>query len=108
REKDIQSLRLEIEAHATREHQLEAALTGLRDQLLAAEQQREDSQRALYLAHRGVSELAGQLQSQQGRLDSARGRIERIEAELAQLAGNLDAGHEQAREARQRVEAAVA
>ncbi|MGV8923346.1 MAG: chromosome segregation protein SMC [Thermomonas sp.] len=108
RGKDIQSLRVEIEGHVTRERELEAALTGLRDQLLAAEQQREDSQRALYLAHRGVSELAGQLQSQQGRLDSARGRIERIETELAQLASTLDAGHEQAREARQRIETAVA
>ncbi|MDQ3160870.1 MAG: chromosome segregation protein SMC, partial [Pseudomonadota bacterium] len=48
------------------------------------------------------------LQSQQGRLDSARGRIQRIESELAQLATNLDAGHEQAREARQRIETAVA
>ena len=107
REKDIQSLRVEIEGHVLRERELEAVLTTLRDQLLAAEQQREDSQRALYLAHRGVSELAGQLQSQQGRLDSARGRIERIETELSQLASNLDAGHEQAREARQRVETAV-
>ena len=108
REKDIQSLRFEIQGHVTRERELDAALTALRDQLLAAEQQREDAQRVLYLAHRGVSELAGQLQSQQGRLDSARGRIERIEAELAQLATTLEAGNEQAREARQRVETAVA
>jgi chromosome segregation protein len=108
REKDIQSLRIEIEGHVSRERELEAALTSLRDQLLAAEQQREDAQRALYLAHRGVSELAGQLQSQQGRLDSARGRIERIDAELAQLETTLQGGREQVREARQRVEAAVA
>ena len=107
REKDIQSLRVEIEGHVSRERELEGALSSLRDQLLAFEQQREDSQRALFLAHRGVSELAGQLQSQQGRLDSARGRIERIETELAQLVSNLDAGHEQAREARQRIETAV-
>ncbi|MGV8944231.1 chromosome segregation protein SMC [Thermomonas sp.] len=108
REKDIQSLRVEIERHVTRERELDAALTSLRDQLLAAEQHREDAQRALYLAHRGVAELAGQLQSHQGRLDSARGRIERIETELAQLASTLEAGHAQAREARQRVETAVA
>ncbi len=107
REKDIQSLRVEIEGHVVRERELEAALTSLRDQLLVAEQQREDAQRALYLAHRGVAELAGQLQSQQGRLDSARGRIERIDAELAQLASTLEGGNEQAREARQRVETAV-
>jgi chromosome segregation protein len=84
--REIQSLRGEIDGCSERERELEALLTRLRDQLLAAEQQREDAQRALYLAHRGVSELAGQLQSQQGKLESARNRIERIDAELAQLA----------------------
>ena len=108
REKDIQSLRAEIERHVARERELESGLTHLRDQLLAAEQQREDAQRALYLAHRGVSELAGQLQSQQGRLDSARSRIERIDADLEQLAAVLETGREQVRDARKRVEEAVA
>jgi chromosome segregation protein len=108
REKDIQSLRAEIEQHVARERELESGLTELRDQLLAAEQQREDAQRALYLAHRGVSELAGQLQSQQGRLESARGRIGRIDGELEQLAATLEAGREQVRDARHRVEDAVA
>ena len=108
REKEIQSLRSDIEGHVARERALETASTELRAHLLAAEQQREDAQRALYLAHRSVSELAGQLQSQQGRLDSARSRIERIETELTQLASALDDGHEQAREARQRVEDAIA
>ena len=74
---------------------------------MSAEQQREDAQRALYLAHRGVSELAGQLQSQQGRLDSARGRIEKIDAETAQLAETLKSSGEQAREARTKLEDAV-
>ena len=108
REKDIQSLRADIEAHVARERELESGLTQMRDQMLAAEQQREDAQRALYLAHRGVSELAGQLQSQQGKLDSARNRIERIDADLSQLAATLESGQEQAREARQRVEDAIA
>ena len=108
REKDIQSLRADIDAHVARERELESGLTRLRDQMLAAEQQREDAQRALYLAHRGVSELAGQLQSQQGKLDSARNRIERIDADLSQLAATLESGQDQAREARQRVEDAIA
>ena len=107
REKEIQSLRVEIDGHVNRERELESLLTRLRDQLLAAEQQREDAQRALYLAHRGVSELAGQLQSQQGKLESARNRIERIDAELAQLAATLETAQEQSREARHRVEQAV-
>ena len=108
REREIQSLRGEIETLQVRERELDSSLTQLRDRLLAAEQQREEAQRALYLAHRSVSELAGQLQSQQGRLDSARGRIETIEAELAQLAATLDSSREQSREARSRLEDAVA
>ncbi|MFT4179036.1 MAG: chromosome segregation protein SMC [Thermomonas sp.] len=107
REKDIQSLRAQIEQHIARERELESLLTQLRDQALAAEQQREDAQRSLYLAHRGVSELAGQLQSQQGRLESARTRIERIDAELAQLDEALEAGKQEAAEARIRIEDAV-
>ena len=107
REKEIQSLRADIERHVARERELESLLTQLRDQALAAEQHREDAQRALYMAHRGVSELAGQLQSQQGRLENARNRIGRIDAELVQLAEALDGGRQQAREARQQVEHAV-
>ncbi|KGM57258.1 chromosome segregation protein SMC [Lysobacter arseniciresistens ZS79] len=107
REREIQTLRGDIETLQAREQELESTLTQLRDRLLAAEQQREDAQRTLYMAHRSVSELAGQLQSQQGRLDSARGRIEKIEAELAQLTESLDAAREQGREARSRQEEAV-
>ncbi|MDV3254511.1 MAG: chromosome segregation protein SMC [Lysobacter sp.] len=107
REREIQSLRVDIETLQAREQELESSLTQLRDRLLAAEQQREDAQRTLYMAHRSVSELAGQLQSQQGRLDSARGRIEKIDAELAQLSESLEAAREQGREARSRQEEAV-
>ena len=107
REREIQSLRAEIETLQTREAELEERLANLRDQLLAAEQQREDAQRALYLAHRGVSELAGQLQSQQGRVESTRHRIDKIDQEIAQLVETLDGSREQAREARLRLEEAV-
>ncbi|MBP7465609.1 MAG: chromosome segregation protein SMC, partial [Pseudoxanthomonas sp.] len=107
REREIQSLRAGIDELQQREAALEERLVQLRDRLLASEQQREDAQRQLYLAHRSVSELAGQLQSQQGRMDSARQRIERIEAELAQLVQTLDGSREQAREARSRLEEAI-
>jgi chromosome segregation protein len=108
REREIQSLRAEIEHLQAREAELERGISAWRDRLLAAEQQREDAQRALYLAHRSVSELAGQLQSQQGRLESARGRIEKIDAESGQLVETLDSSRDQSREARARLEDAVA
>src|SRR5690606_26114037 len=104
---EIQGLRERIEQLQAREAELEAAMASGRERLLAAEQAREDVQRQLHLAHRGVSELAGRLQGQQGRLDAARNRIERIDAELAQLGESLTGSAEQAREARGRLEAAV-
>ncbi|GAA5072535.1 chromosome segregation protein SMC [Lysobacter panacisoli] len=107
REREIQTLRGDIETLQARERELESLLVQLRDRTLAAEQQREDAQRTLYMAHRSVSEIAGQLQSQQGRLDNARSRIEKIDAELAQIAQGLEAAQDQAREARARQEEAV-
>ncbi|MFT3756704.1 MAG: chromosome segregation protein SMC [Pseudoxanthomonas sp.] len=107
REREIQSLRSEIEQLQQREQELERGIVAWRDRLLAAEQQREDAQRALYHAHRSVSELAGQLQSQQGRVEAARTRIDRIDGELRQLSETLDNSREQASEARGRLEEAV-
>ncbi|CBA16228.1 chromosome segregation protein SMC [Xanthomonas albilineans] len=107
REREIQTLRGQIDALQEREAELERRLADMRDQLLAGEQQREDAQRQLYLAHRSVSELAGQLQSQQGKVDAARTRIERIEIEIAQLLETLDSSGTQARQARSKLEDAV-
>lgn len=107
REREIFSLREQIDTLQEREAELENRLAGFRDQLLAGEQQREDAQRQLYLAHRSVSELGGQLQSQQGKVEAARTRIDRIEGELSQLLENLDASREQVREARGRLDDAV-
>ena len=107
REREIQTLRADIETLQQREAELDRGISSMRDQMLAAEQQREDAQRTLYMAHRNVSELAGQLQSQQGRLDSARHRIEKIDAELALLIETLDNSAQQARESRSRLEDAV-
>lgn len=107
REREIVSLREQIDTLQEREAELENRLAGFRDQLLAGEQQREDAQRQLYVAHRSVSELGGQLQSQQGKVEAARTRIDRIEGELSQLLETLDASREQVREARARLDEAV-
>ncbi len=107
REREIQSLRAEIDQFQHREAELGRGISAWRDRLLVAEQQREDAQRASYLAHRSVSELAGQLQSQQGKVESARNRIEKIDAEMAQLVETLDSSREQAREARSKLEDAI-
>jgi len=108
REREIQQLRAEIATFAKREAELVDALAALCTQLKDAEQKREDTQRTLYLTHRSVAELAGQLQSQQGRLDSASARSQQLDAELAQLAQTLQQSHADASEARARLGDAVA
>ena len=52
--------------------------------------------------------MAGQLQSQRGRIDGARERMARVAGELEELERKLGADREQTREARGRLEAAVA
>jgi len=108
REREIVALRQEIELLAQREAEINAELANLRSQLLQAEQLREDAQRSLYLAHRSVSELAGQLQGQQGKLESAQARRRAIDVELAQLAVSSRAAQEGARDSRAALEQALA
>lgn len=108
REREIQSLRGEIEALQLQEKSLEEQIAGLRQRALEAEQSREEAQRGLYQAHRSVSELAGQLQSHKGRVESARGRLANIDSELAQITQFNEDGNAQAREAREKLETAIA
>ncbi|HMB56213.1 MAG TPA: chromosome segregation protein SMC [Arenimonas sp.] len=108
RESEIKALRAEIDALGKKEQTINEALTMMRDKLLEAEQHREDAQRTMYLSHRGVSELAGQMQGHKSRLESAQARVGHIDTELATLAQTLDESQTQIREARARLEQAVA
>ena len=108
REREIQQLRTEIASLVQRESVLVEAQAALQSRLLEAEQQREDAQRTLYLGHRNVAELAGQLQSQHGRLESASTRTQQLDAELAQLAQAMQQTHDGAGGARARLEVAIA
>jgi chromosome segregation protein len=108
RENEIRQLRADIDSLGKKELAINEALTLMRDRLLEAEQHREDAQRTLYLNHRGVSELVGQLQGSQSRLESAQARVTHIDRELTTLAQSLDEAQLQARESRGRLEQAVA
>jgi len=79
-----------------------------RQRRLDAEQARDDAQREQYGAHRRLAEIAGQLQSQRGRIDGAEERLRRVAMELEEIESKLDADREQVREARGRLEQAVA
>lgn len=107
RESEIRRVRAEIEALGAREQALQADLTASKDSLLQAEQQREDAQRSMYLAHRGVSELAGQIQGVQAKLQTAQGRITLIDGELDGAARTLEDAQIQIREARIRMQQAT-
>ena len=108
REAEIKQLRAQVERLASAEQRSNEASIGLRDRLLEAEQQREDAQRSMYLAHRGVSELGGQLQGLASRLETAQARLVRIEADQVGLSKSLADAQDQARESRTRLNEAVA
>lgn len=108
REREIRDLRARIERQSEQESELGEQITQCRHSVSEAEQQREDSQRALYLAHRSVAELAGQMQSQQGKLETAQARLLRIDSELTQLQQDTLGAQERAKDARQALELALA
>lgn len=103
-------LRLLAEQIGTLEAQLEESagqLETLRTSKFETERARDDAQRELYNAHRRQSELAGQLQSHRGKLETARARAEKINGELSDLAAQIDELQGQTREARARLDESV-
>ncbi len=108
REREIQELRQQIEAFATREADIGEQIAQLRADLAQAEQQREDAQRALYLAHRSVAELMGQMQGHQGKVEAARARLAHIDAETAGLQQTGAEAGVRVRDARGQLEHALA
>ncbi len=72
-----------------------------------AERVRDDAQRELYTAHRRLAEVAGQLQSHRGRIDSANERLLRVAHELEEVNTQVDSDRERSREARGRLDTAV-
>ena len=107
RESEIKRMRAEIQQLADTEKRLVSVLSEIKDKLLLAEHAREEAQRSLYLAHRSVSELSGQIQGAQSKLQSAQSRIAAIDAELQKSAGTLDEAQQQVRESRQRLQQAT-
>ncbi len=108
REREINSLRQELDALQKTADGLGAEIEALKTEKADAQLARDSAQQDLYTAHRRVAELAGQLQSHKGRIETAQGRLTRIEQEIAELQTRSDAGGEQARDARSRLEQAVA
>jgi len=107
REREIHTLKAQIDAAQTRVETLGRELDEFKARKADAERARDDAQRELYVAHRRVAELAGQLQSHRGKIETAQARLTRIDSESGELGAQLEAGQSQTREARARLEDAV-
>jgi len=107
RESEIKQLRELINQLAAAEKAAVAELADIKDRLAEAELAREEAQRSMYLAHRSVSELSGQIQGAQSKLQSAQSRIELIDAELRAAAQTMDEAQIQIGEARGRLQQAT-
>src|SRR6185312_3792870 len=90
REREIRTLTEQVAALEARIEECTSQLDDLRTRKFEAERARDDTQRELYNAHRRQSELAGQLQSHRGKLETARARGEKVAGELATLIEQLD------------------
>ena len=107
RERDLRWLTEQV---ATLEGQIDESsgqLDDLRTARFDAERARDDAQRELYNAHRRQSELAGQLQSHRGKVETARARADKVTGELSDLIEQLDELGGQTREARARLDESV-
>jgi len=80
REREIRLLAEQVVTLEARIEECTAQLDELRTRKFEAERARDDTQRELYNAHRRQSELAGQLQSHRGKLETARARGEKVAA----------------------------
>ena len=107
REREINALRDQVEALQERVDAHGAEIETLKAAKADAERARDDAQRELYVTHRRSAELAGQLQSQRGKIESAQARLAKVDAEIAELERRVEGEQEQTREARARLETAV-
>jgi chromosome segregation protein len=107
REREIQTLKQQIDAMQARVESLGSEIDGLKARKADAERARDDAQRELYVTHRRAAELAGQLQSQRGKLETAQARLAKVDQEIGELEIRVGADQAQTREARARLEQAV-
>ncbi len=107
RERELRTLGEQIATLETELKEAGVQMEQLRMRKFETERARDDTQRELYAAHRLQSELAGQLQSHRGKLETARARAEKVTGELVDLAGQLEEMQSQARDARARLNESV-
>jgi chromosome segregation protein len=108
REREIASLSQQRQSLEQQVADLAARADTLKGELADAELARDDAQRQLYMSHRRLAELSGQLQSHQGKIEAAQQRAQRIDQESGELKTKLTEVEGQTRESRARMDQAVA
>jgi chromosome segregation protein len=107
REREIRVLTEQTESLEAQIEEATERLDTLRTSKFEAERARDDAQRELYNAHRRQSELAGQLQSHRGKVETARARAEKVAGEISVLIEQTDELQVQTRDARARLDESV-
>ncbi|MEO8673694.1 MAG: chromosome segregation protein SMC, partial [Tahibacter sp.] len=107
REREIHTLRAQLEQFDELAQELASNLDKHKIDKVEAERSRDDAQRELYMAHRRLAEVAGQLQGHRGKMETAQARLEKVDAEVATLSAKLDEDEGISREARGRLNDAV-
>jgi chromosome segregation protein len=107
REREIRVLTEQTESLEAQIEEATARLDTLRTSKFEAERARDDAQRELYNSHRRQSELAGQLQSHRGKVETARARAEKVASEISALIEQMDELQVQTRDARARLDESV-
>jgi chromosome segregation protein len=107
RERELHALAETIQTLDAQIEELIARQEALKQANFDAERARDDAQRDLYFSHRQLSEIAGQIQSERGKLEAAQNRTARIDSELAELRVRVEQVDAEAREARGRLDTAV-
>lgn len=94
REHRLKGLRTDAEAAEGRVHEAEDRLGAVRESLAQAESERDAAQSGIQAAHRRHADITGQLEAARARANETALRRQRIEAELAEHAREIDTTQE--------------
>jgi chromosome segregation protein len=104
REREIKSLRDELQSLSSRGEQASAALAEGEKRLADLERDREEQQTQLNMLHRRLAEVAGQAHSKQARIEHFKSREEQLNSESEQLRERIANDENSVRQARGRLQ----
>ncbi|MEJ0087803.1 MAG: chromosome segregation protein SMC [Pseudomonadota bacterium] len=100
REQRMKTLRVDLARSEENTREMEAALAACREQLSAAERERDAAQSRIQGAHREHADLLGQLEGERARSQESTVRRERLEEEAAEVTREVDLGQDALQRAR--------